>query len=100
MTTEYQLNNSSSFKASYVGELSQHLIQAMRPNQLTRPCIIDGVVTDPNADPTGCAAEDPAPFLSLVGENGFVFETVYQGAANYNGLQAQYRQRTHQGLEL
>jgi outer membrane receptor protein involved in Fe transport len=100
LTTEYQLNNFSSFKLSYVGELSQHLIQAARPNQLTRPCIINGVVTDPNADPTDCAAEDPAPFLSLVGENGFVFETVAQGAADYNGLQAQYRQRTHQGLEF
>jgi outer membrane receptor protein involved in Fe transport len=100
LTTEYQLNNFSSFKVSYVGESSQHLIQALRPNQLTRPCIINGVVTDPNANPTGCAAEDPAPFLSLVGENGFVFATVAQGAANYNGLQAQYRQRTHQGLEF
>jgi len=99
LTTEYQLNNFSSFKVSYLGELSQHLIQAARPNQLTHPCIIDGVVTDPNANPTGCAAASPAPFLALVGENGFVFETIAQGAANYNGLQVQYRQRTHQGLE-
>ena len=100
LTTEYQINNYSSFKVSYVGESSQHLIQAARPNQLTRPCILNGVVTDPNADPTDCAVEDPAPFLALVGENGFVFQTVAQGAANYNGLQAQYRQRTHQGLEF
>ena len=102
LTTEYQLNNYSSFKVSYLGELSQHLIQALRPNQLTRPCVIGGVVVDPNATANvgPCSVEDPAPFLSLVGENGFVFATVSQGAANYNGLQAQFRQRTHQGLEF
>jgi hypothetical protein len=57
------------------------------------------VITDPNADPTDCAAVDPSPFLSLVGEDGFVFETYTEGAASYNALQAQYRQRVRQGLE-
>jgi outer membrane receptor protein involved in Fe transport len=99
LTTEYQVNNFSSLKISYVGELSQHLIQAARPNQLTQPCVIDGVVTDPNANPSGCAVVDPAPFLALFGENAFVFQTISEGAANYNGLQVQYRQRTHKGLE-
>ncbi len=100
LTTEYQFNNYSSLKVGYVGELSQHLIQANRPNQLHTPCVIDGVVTDPNANPTGCAAVDPAPFLALVGENGFVFQTIAEGAAEYNGLQVQYRQRTNKGLEF
>jgi hypothetical protein len=102
LTTEYQINNYSSVKVSYLGELSQHLIQAFRPNQLTRPCVINGAVEDPNNSTytAACAAEDPAPFLALVGENGFVFSTISQGAANYNGLQAQFRQRTHQGLEF
>ena len=100
LTTEYQLNNFSSVKIGYVGEQSSHLIQANRPNQLHTPCVIDGVVTDPNANPTGCAAVDPAPFLALVGENGFVFQTIAEGAAAYNGLQAQYRQRTNKGLEF
>jgi hypothetical protein len=100
LTTEYQLNNYSSVKIGYVGESSSHLIQANRPNQLHTPCVIDGVVTDPNANPTGCAAVDPAPFLALVGENGFVFQTIAEGAGAYNGLQAQYRQRTNKGLEF
>jgi hypothetical protein len=100
LTTEYQFNNVSSIKVAYVGELSEHLIQAARPNQLTAPCIIGGVVTDPNANPTGCAQVDPAPFLALVGENGFVFQTIAEGAANYNALQVQYRQRAYKGLEF
>lgn len=100
LTTEYQLSNFSSIKVAYVGESSQHLIQAARPNQLTQPCLIGGVVTDPNANPAGCALVDPAPFLALVGENGFVFQTVAEGAAAYNGLQAQYRQHAYKGLEF
>jgi hypothetical protein len=100
LTTEYQLSNFSSVKVGYVGELSQHLIQAAEGNQLYTPCVINGVVTDPNANPTGCATVDPAPFLKLVGENGFVFETASRGAADYNALQVQYRQRTHKGLEF
>jgi hypothetical protein len=102
LTAEYQLNNYSSVKVGYVGEESAHLIQANRPNQLTKPCVVDGAVQDPN-NPTytaACAAVDPAPFLALVGENGFVFQTIAEGAASYNALQVQYRQRAYKGLEF
>lgn len=100
LTTEYQLNNYSSLTVGYVGERSQHLIQAVEANQLHGPCIINGVVTDPNSNPSGCAAVQPAPFLKLVGENGFVFETASEGAAAYDALQVQYRQHMHHGLEF
>jgi outer membrane receptor protein involved in Fe transport len=98
LTTEYQINNFSTFKLGYVGELSQHLIQAANANQLNMPCILNGVVQT-NGGATGCSAVDPAPYLALVGQTGTLFETVSEGMANYNALQVQYRQRTHLGLE-
>ncbi len=70
LTTEYQLNNYSSVKVSYVGELSDHLIQARRPNQLPRPCIINTVVTDPNADPTGARRLTRLRSLTLLVRTG------------------------------
>ena len=102
LTLEYQFNNYSSLTVGYVGELSEHLIQAAEGNQLRASCLINGVAVDPtkSANTASCANTDPAPFLSLVGENGFVFETVTEGAADYNALQAQYRQRAFKGLEF
>jgi hypothetical protein len=99
LTTEYQFNNYSSLTVGYVGELSQHLIQAVEGNQLKAACTVNGVVVDPNKNAAACAVSDPAPFLALVGENGFLFKTDTEGAANYNALQVQYRQRNYKGLE-
>jgi len=99
LTTEYQVNNFTSVKLSYVGESSTHLIQAVEGNQLAAPCYIGGVLQS-NPDSAACAAADPAPFVNLVGETGFLFETASEGSAAYNGLQAQYRQRTTKGLEF
>jgi hypothetical protein len=98
LTTEYQLNAFSTFRIGYVGESSSHLIQAANANQLMMPCVLNGVVQT-NGNATGCSTVDPAPFLALVGQGGTLFETVSEGEANYNALQVQYRQRTHQGLE-
>ncbi len=98
LTTEYQINNFSSFKIGYVGESSSHLVQAANANQLTAPCVLNGVVQT-NGSATGCSTADPAPFLALVGQSGTLFETISEGGANYNAVQLQYRQRTHAGLE-
>ncbi len=98
LTTEYQVNSRSSLSVGYVGELSQHLIQAVSANQLTRPCIINGVV-DTNYTDAACIASDPAPFLKLVGQGGFLFETATRGMANFNALETSYRQRVSKGLE-
>lgn len=100
LTTEYQFNNYSSLTVGYIGETSQHLIQAVEGNQLTTPCVLNGTVVDPNKNAAACATVDPAPFLALVGENGFLFKTDTEGAANYNALQVQYRQRAYKGLEF
>ncbi len=98
LTTEYQINNFSSFKIGYVGESSSHLIQAANANQLTAPCVLGGVIQT-NGSAAGCSTAQPAPFLALVGQGGTLFETVSEGEANYNAMQLQYRQRTHNGLE-
>jgi hypothetical protein len=99
LTTEYQINNFSSFKLSYVGESSSHLIQAVAANQLVTPCILNGVIQS-NPNSTACTAADPAPYKTLVGQSGAVVETATEGEANYNALQVQYRQRTTKGLEF
>lgn len=99
LTTEYQINNFSSFKVGYIGESGQHLILAGAGNQLTHPCIINGVIS---STPTSaaCAAVDPAPYLSLVGQTGSIVATDSNGMMNYNALQATYRQRATKGLEF
>ncbi len=95
---EYQLSNTASVKLGYIGEESYHLVIAMAGNQLTAPCVIAGVVQT-NGNQTPCLTSDPAPYQALVGQSGAVFETRTDGIANYNALQAQYRQRVSHGLE-
>jgi hypothetical protein len=101
---EYQLSNTASVRLGYIGEQSSHLVIAMAGNQLTAPCVYNGVVqTNPTANAAttaACSASDPAPYQSLVGFTGAVFETRTVGIANYNALQAQYRQRVSHGLEF
>jgi hypothetical protein len=98
LTTEYQLNNFSSFKIGYIGESGQHLILAGAGNQLTTPCFINGVIS---SSPTSaaCQAVDPAPYAALVGQSGSIVATESRGMMNYNALQATYRQRAKKGLE-
>ncbi len=95
---EYQLSNTASVRLGYIGEQSYHLVIAMAGNQLVAPCIIAGVVQS-NPNQTPCLTSDPAPYQALVGQSGGVFETRTDGIANYNALQAQYRQRVSHGLE-
>lgn len=102
LTTEYQVSNTSSLTVGYVGESGQHLIQAVAENQLRQPCVVGGVVRDPNSSTyaTQCAAIDPAPYASIVGQSGNVVGTATEGMMNYNALQASYRQRSNHGLEF
>jgi hypothetical protein len=99
MSTQYQINNQSSFTAAYVGESGAHLIQAVAANQLHSACVISGVIqSDPSS--AACAASDPAPFQALVGQTGGVVETASEGMYNYNALQTSYHQRPLNGLEF
>ncbi len=78
---EYQLTNTSTITASYVGETGHHLTDPVYANQATAP----GVV---------------APYFNIVGQNGVVKVTASDSASNYNSLQATFRQRLTAGLEF
>ncbi|HEU5342025.1 TonB-dependent receptor [Edaphobacter sp.] len=103
MTLEYQLSNTASVQAGYIGETGQHLVTANQRNQLHNPCIIGGIVQSaatPNPSAT-CLAQAPAPFYTTpgVGYNGVIRYTDSNAVMNYNGLQTTFRQRPWKGLQ-
>ena len=79
--TEYQLTNTSTITASYVGETGHHLTDPVYANQLTAPNTV-------------------APYANVVGQGGVVKVTASDSASSYNSLQAVFRQRLTGGLEL
>ena len=81
LTTEYELNNTTTLSAGYVLILGHHLIDPQFGNQLTSPTAT-------------------APFASVVGQNGVVKVTGSDSNSNYNALQATIRQRLRAGLEF
>ena len=99
LAVEYQLNNSASLTVAYVGESGQHLITAGAANALPMPCVIGGVVQSILTS-AACIAQDPAPFINLVGQTGSVVYTASDAMENYNALQTTFRQRLHGGLEF
>ena len=99
LALEYQLNNSASVTVAYVGESGQHLITAGAANALTAPCVIGGVVQS-TLTSAACIAQDPAPFINLVGQTGSVVYTASDAMENYNALQTTFRQRLSRGLEF
>ncbi len=80
LSGEYQLNNTTSVVASYLGQTGQHLIDARAGNQLKAP----GTV---------------APYAATVGQTGAVVVTETESMMNYNALQLQLRHRQSHGLE-
>lgn len=99
LSVQQQINNQSALTIAYIGESGQHLIQAVYANQLHAPCVLNGVIsTTPNS--AECAAADPAPYQSLVGQGGVVKVTASEAMYNYNALQVQYRQRPIHGIEF
>lgn len=81
LTAEYQLTNTSSLQAGYLGELGQHLVDPAYANQLT-------------------SLGATAPFANVVGQGGVVKVTASDADLNYNALQVIFRQRLTQGFEL
>lgn len=81
LTTEYELTPSSTFQIGYVAILGHHLTQPYWGNQLTAP-------------------GTTAPYANIVGQTGVIKISQTEGASNYNGLQAVYRQHLTKGLEL
>ena len=99
LAAEYALTNNTSLTAGYVGEVGQHLIQAVAYNQLTTPCKVNGTYGVYGPTSSECAAVDPAPFYSIVGQNGGVVGTTSEAGMNYHALQASLRRHTAKGLE-
>lgn len=99
LTTEYQLSNNASLSVGYVGEIGRHLVSVGRANQLMQPCVIGGVIqSTPNS--AACAAINPAPYGSLVGQSGALTLTASNAMMNYNGLQATIQDRMSRGLQF
>lgn len=97
LTTEYQINNSASFQAAYVGETGVHLISANNGNQITSPCFSGSTLLSYNS--ANCFAVNKAPYYQLVGQSGLVRVTQSEGMMNYNALQTTFRQRLAYNLQ-
>jgi hypothetical protein len=89
LALEYQFSSDSSISASYVGEVGQHLIDAVYANQWK-------TIGDSSS----------APYAALVGADGTqlgstgtVKVTSSESKMNYNALQVVYRHRAAKGLE-
>jgi hypothetical protein len=79
LTLGYAINQNTSLNIGYVGEAARHLLNYRNLNQLTAPGA-------------------PAPYASLVGQTGGLFDTTSNAVANYNALQTTLRQRLSHGL--
>ena len=102
LATEYELTNNTNLTVAYVGEEGMHLIQAVAYNQLTTPCAINGSYAagqTAGATSAACAAVDPSPWYSVVGQNGSVVGTTSEAVMNYNAMQVSLRQHAAKGLE-
>jgi hypothetical protein len=84
LTTEYELNNSTSFQVGYIGEVGHHLVDYYNANQLT---------------PAQVEAGAPGPFDGLVGSGNALFTIESEAYSNYNALQATVRHRVGRGFE-
>jgi hypothetical protein len=84
LTTEYELNNSTSIQAGYIGEIGHHLIDYYNGNQLT---------------PAQAAAGVPGPFDNLVGAGNALFVVESEAYSNYNAAQFTVRHRLSRGFE-
>ncbi len=95
LTGEYELTNTMSLQAGYVGELGQHIEDYGNVNQWT-------VNNDPNSAPFY-----NSPYIGVngidsalgVGGSGGLLITESRAMMRYNALQAVLRQRLNHGLE-
>ena len=93
LTVEYGISNALVASVGYVGAVSRHLQFFPNPNGQTAltPNGFSGY-TDVNGDKDN-------PFQPFPHFNGFSF-TAYDGASNYNSLQAKLEQRLSHGLSF
>ncbi len=93
LTVEYGISNTMVASVGYVGAISRHLQFFPNPNGQTAltPNNFSGY-TDPNGDKEN-------PFQPFPHFSGFSF-TAYDGASNYNSLQAKLEKRLSNGLSF
>ena len=89
LTMEYELSSDTSVSVGYVGQLGQHLIDAVYSNQWK---VIDDPTTAPYQDLVGADGQKLGPY-------GGVKSTTSGSKMNYNALQATFRHRASRGLE-
>jgi hypothetical protein len=84
LTLQYQLGDTTSIQAGYVGQVGRHLAVPIWANQYTqdKPATCDAV-----------CAQQIEPFYALVGDGGVVIETTSRAISNYNGLQVTLNHR-------
>ena len=87
LTTEYQIDKTSSVRVGYVGEVTRHLTIPIWANQWPASC-------------AGAAHCPAAPFGTSLGDTAVVKETATTASMNYNALQAVYRQHGSKGLDF
>ncbi|MFT4111808.1 carboxypeptidase regulatory-like domain-containing protein [Silvibacterium sp.] len=99
LTTEYQLAANTSVQLGYVGILGHHLTNPYWGNQRPSPDVLgpyDSLVGTVNGE-NYAAGTNPDP--STV-DTGVVKISATNAASNYNAMQAVFRQRLTDGLEL
>ncbi len=84
LTTEYQINNTTSVQIGYIGELGQHLVDYLNANQLT---------------PAQASAGAAGPFDSLVGSGNRLFDIESEAYSSYNAAQLTLRHRVSKGFQ-
>jgi Carboxypeptidase regulatory-like domain len=95
LTTEYELTNTLSLSAAYVGETGQHLADYRNGNQLTLAQATD-IASLPSGAPIPAA--DTAPFANLVGQGGNLLITESEAGFNFNAGEITVRQRGSKGF--
>ena len=101
LTTEYQLNNTTSAQIGFVGELGQRLIDYRNGNQLTtaQAASLTALGLNTGSPLASIPVQDRAPLANIAGENGVVETFDTEGVSSYNALQMTLRHRVSKGFQ-
>ncbi|HEY6448859.1 MAG TPA: carboxypeptidase regulatory-like domain-containing protein [Acidobacteriaceae bacterium] len=92
LTLQYMITSNLTAQVGYVGELGDHLIVPAQLDQYSNTAT--GYIAD--GDCSGTYAP-PAPYCSIVGNDGNLFYTESNAYSNYNAMQAVLHRRTANG---
>jgi hypothetical protein len=92
LAVQYMLTKTITAQVGYVGEIGQHLIVPAQLDQYSNTAT--GYIAD--GDCSGTYAP-PAPYCSIVGNDGNLFYTESNAYSNYNAMQAFIRRQSANG---